>query len=54
MGSAIADFNMIASCGAFLFAASQLVFLYNVIATIRSNHKATAEVWENPEGLEHV
>jgi cytochrome c oxidase subunit 1 len=47
-----ADFNMISTVGAFLFGAAQLLFLYNVIATIRSGKKATAEVWENPEGLE--
>jgi cytochrome c oxidase subunit 1 len=47
-----ADFNMIASVGAFLFGAAQILFLYNVIATIRSGKKATAEVWDNPEGLE--
>ncbi|MGS2718394.1 cytochrome c oxidase subunit I [Eionea flava] len=47
-----ADFNMISSCGAFLFGAAQIMLLYNVIATIRSGKKATAEVWENPEGLE--
>ncbi|MFT6221754.1 MAG: cytochrome c oxidase subunit 1 [Candidatus Endobugula sp.] len=47
-----ADFNMISSCGAFLFGAAQLMLLYNVIATIRGGKKATAEVWENPEGLE--
>jgi len=47
-----ADFNMIASCGAFLFGAAQILLLYNVIATIRGGKKATPEVWENPEGLE--
>ncbi len=47
-----ADFNMIASVGAFMFGAAQIMFLYNVIATIRGKHKATAEVWDNPEGLE--
>jgi len=47
-----ADWNMLSSIGAFLFAGAQILFLYNVIATIRSNNKATAEVWENPEGLE--
>ncbi|MAZ88839.1 MAG: cytochrome c oxidase subunit I [Cellvibrionaceae bacterium] len=47
-----ADFNMIASVGAFLFGAAQLMFLFNVIATIRGKHKASDEVWENPEGLE--
>ncbi len=47
-----ADFNMIASCGAFLFGFSQVFFLYVVIKTIRSGKPATDEVWENPEGLE--
>ncbi|MFT7387400.1 MAG: cytochrome c oxidase subunit 1 [Candidatus Endobugula sp.] len=47
-----ADFNMISSCGAFLFGAAQIMLLYNVIATIRGGKKATAEVWDNPEGLE--
>ena len=47
-----ADFNQIASVGAFLFGAAQLVFLFNVIRTVQGGRKATAEVWENPEGLE--
>lgn len=47
-----ADFNMIASIGAFFFGAAQLLFLFNVIATIRSGKKASDEVWDNPEGLE--
>jgi len=47
-----ADFNMISSVGAFLFGAAQIMLLYNVIATIRGGKKATAEVWDNPEGLE--
>ncbi|ODS24013.1 cytochrome c oxidase subunit I [Candidatus Endobugula sertula] len=47
-----ADFNMISSCGAFLFGAAQIMLLYNVISTIRGGKKATDEVWENPEGLE--
>ena len=47
-----ADWNMISSVGAFLFGAAQVVFLYNVIATITSGKKATDEVWDNPEGLE--
>ncbi len=29
------NFNMIATIGAFIFGFSQLLFLYNVIATIR-------------------
>ncbi|SHF34173.1 cytochrome c oxidase subunit 1 [Microbulbifer donghaiensis] len=47
-----ADFNQIASVGAFLFGAAQLVFLFNVIRTVQGGNKATDEVWENPEGLE--
>lgn len=47
-----ADFNQIASMGAFLFGFSQVFFLYIVIKTIRGGQQATPEVWENPEGLE--
>ena len=47
-----ADFNMIASIGAFLFGAAQIMFLFNVIATIRAGKPATDEVWEEPDGLE--
>ena len=47
-----ADFNMISSCGAFLFGAAQVLLLYNVISTIIAGKKATDAVWENPEGLE--
>ena len=47
-----ADFNMIASAGALLFGAAQVLFLYNVVATVVSGRKATDQVWENPEGLE--
>ena len=49
-----ADYNMIASYGAFGFGFAQLLFLYIVIKTIRSGKKATNEVWEGAEseGLE--
>ncbi|WP_105102643.1 cytochrome c oxidase subunit I [Microbulbifer pacificus] len=47
-----ADFNQIASVGAFLFGAAQIMFLFNVIRTVRGGKKATDEVWENPQGLE--
>ena len=47
-----ADFNMIASMGAFLFGFSQVFFLFIVIKTIRGGEKATDQVWDNPEGLE--
>lgn len=47
-----AEFNQIASIGAFIFGASQLLFLYIVIKTIRGGKKATDQVWENAHGLE--
>ena len=49
-----AEFNQIASIGAFIFGFSQLILLYNVIKTIRgkSTEKATDQVWEGAEGLE--
>jgi len=48
-----ADFNMIASIGAFGFGLSQLIFVYVVVSCIRGKGEpATAEVWDNPKGLE--
>ena len=48
-----ADFNMMSSIGAFIYGASQLLFLYNVIATIRSGKETTDEkTWEGANGLE--
>ncbi|WP_444929184.1 cytochrome c oxidase subunit I [Microbulbifer sp. SSSA002] len=47
-----ADFNQIASIGAFLFAAAQIVFLFNVIRTVMGGKKASDQVWDNPQGLE--
>ncbi|WP_250460561.1 cytochrome c oxidase subunit I [Microbulbifer litoralis] len=47
-----ADFNQIASMGAFLFGAAQIVFLFNVVRTVRGGRKASDEVWDNPQGLE--
>lgn len=47
-----ADWNMISSVGAFLFGAAQIMFLFNVVATIRNGKKASAEVWEGSHGLE--
>lgn len=46
------NWNMISSIGAFLFGASQVLFLYVVIRAIVSGRKATAEVWEGSHGLE--
>ena len=48
-----ADFNQIASIGAFVFGFSQLVFLVNVIRTCRgAGPRATDQVWEGAHGLE--
>ena len=47
-----ADYNMIASIGAFGFGFAQLIFLYLIIKTIRGGKKATDQVWEGAEGLE--
>jgi cytochrome c oxidase subunit I len=47
-----ADFNMIASIGAFGFGLSQLLFLYTVIRCIRGGEKAPAKVWDGAKGLE--
>ncbi len=50
------NFNMVATIGAFIFGFSQLLFLYNVILTIRKRHTnkdvATDRVWEGAHGLE--
>lgn len=47
-----ADFNLIVTIGAFIFGFSQLIFVYNVIHTIRKGKPATARVWEGSHGLE--
>jgi cytochrome c oxidase subunit 1 len=46
-----ADFNTMASIGAAGFGMSQLIFVY-ILLTSKKGPKATAEVWENPRGLE--
>ena len=47
-----AEFNVISSIGGFVLGFSQLILLVVVIKAIRGGKKASAEVWENPEGLE--
>ena len=47
-----ADYNKIASIGAFGFGFAQLIFLYLIIKTIKGGSKATDQVWEGAEGLE--
>ena len=39
-----ADYNMISSCGAFLFGFSQILFLFIILQTIRGGKKATDPV----------
>ncbi len=47
------DWNMVSSIGAFGFGFSQLIFVYIVWQVMHgAGTKATAKVWENPEGLE--
>lgn len=46
------DFNVIVSIGAFMFGFSQLIFLYNVLATIRRGEPASDRVWDGAVGLE--
>ena len=47
-----ADWNMISTAGAFLFGASQILFLFIVVKTVMGGKKATPEVWEGAQGLE--
>jgi cytochrome c oxidase subunit I len=45
-----AEFNKIASIGGFVFGASQLLFVYIVIKTVRGGKKATGQVWDHTDG----
>jgi len=47
-----ADFNMVSSVGAFGFGLSQLLLVWVVVKCVRGGEQATAEVWDNPPGLE--
>jgi cytochrome c oxidase subunit 1 len=47
-----AEWNMWSSIGAFIFGFSQLIFLYNVISTIRSGKPAEQKQWEGADSLE--
>ncbi|MBA3581166.1 MAG: cytochrome c oxidase subunit I [Gammaproteobacteria bacterium] len=47
-----ADFNQVASIGAFLFGFSQLLLVWIVIKCVRGGPKATDRVWEGAKGLE--
>jgi cytochrome c oxidase subunit I len=47
-----ADFNAIATIGAFIFGFSQLLFALNIYRCVKGGQKATAGVWEGSHGLE--
>ncbi len=47
-----ADFNAIATVGAFGFGFAQLIFVYVVFKCVRGGEKVTDQVWEGAEGLE--
>ncbi len=47
-----ADWNAVASIGAFGFGFSQLIFVYVIFKCIKGGEKATSEVWEGADGLE--
>ena len=47
-----ADWNMVSTAGAFLFGASQILFLFIVLKTVLRGKKATPQVWEGARGLE--
>ena len=46
-----ADWNMVSTAGAFLFGASQILFLFIVLKTVMGGKKATPQVWEGARGL---
>ena len=47
------DFNTMSSIGAFIYGASQLLFLFNVIRTVVAGKRVSEEkTWEGAEGLE--
>ncbi len=47
-----ADWNAVATIGAFGFGFSQLIFVWVVLKCVKGGEKATDEVWEGAEGLE--
>lgn len=51
-GLAFTGWNQVATVGAFLFAVAQMIFLINVIKTIRGGKKAPTPVWPGAKGLE--
>jgi cytochrome c oxidase subunit 1 len=46
------ELNSIASIGAFMFGLGQLIFLYNIVMSIRSGQPAPHKPWEGGNTLE--
>ena len=48
-----ADWNMVSSIGAFIYGASQILFLYNVLSTVIAGKKVSEpKTWDGANGLE--
>jgi cytochrome c oxidase subunit 1 len=47
-----ADFNAVASVGAFMFGLSQILFAWNIWRCVKGGDKATDRVWDGAKGLE--
>ena len=47
-----ADYNMLATVGAFGFGFAQLLFVYVVLQAVRGGERASGRCWEGAEGLE--
>jgi cytochrome c oxidase subunit 1 len=47
-----AEWNAISTIGAFMFGFSQLLFVWNVVSTIRSGRAAEQKQWEGADSLE--
>jgi len=51
-GLQFAEFNKVSSIGAFILGASQLLWVYIIIKTVKGGEKAKDQAWEGAEGLE--
>ena len=49
-----ADWNMVSTAGAFLFGASQILFLFIVLKTVMGGKKATPQVWEGARAVSYT
>ena len=46
------DFNAVISIGALVFGLAQVIFVYNVVRSVRHGAPASGKVWDGAEGLE--